>query len=115
MTNDRAVVDAMADHLMHRYGGTFASRPAALGCAQSMIALAKIVSKPRRLFTFGRRAAAPCSNLDSPAERLALVRLTLDAILANPGDAEAYAKAGIDFIDSPSAKRAVLLGEIDSQ
>lgn len=55
MTDDRAVVDAMADHLMHRYGATFTTRPAAIGCARSMIALTKMVSQPRRRFSFGRR------------------------------------------------------------
>ena len=55
MTDDRAVVDVMADHLMDRYGATFTSRPAAIGCARSMIALTKMVSQPRRRFSFGRR------------------------------------------------------------
>lgn len=55
MTDDRAVVDAMADHLMHRYGATFSTRPAAIGCARSMIALTKMVGQPRRRFSFGRR------------------------------------------------------------
>lgn len=55
MTDDRAVVDVMADHLMDRYGATFTTRPAAIGCARSMIALTKMVSQPRRRFSFGRR------------------------------------------------------------
>lgn len=55
MTDDHAVVDVMADHLMDRYGATFTTRPAEIGCARSMIALTKMVSQPRRRFSFGRR------------------------------------------------------------
>lgn len=55
MTDDRVVVDVMADHLMHRYGTAFTTRPAAIGCARSLIALTKMVIQPRRRFGFGRR------------------------------------------------------------